>query len=86
MPTPLALVNSDGSVFYISPKPMKTEPMKETTMTPIHSIQNSLALNAAWLRSLAREKADAKDFKAAALLQELSDSLSDVVDELKEVM
>ena len=63
---------------------MKTEPPKETVFTPLHSISNSVQLNANWLRSLAKEKADAKDFKAAALLQELSDSLSDVVDELKE--
>ena len=63
---------------------MKTEPPKETTLDPIHSIKNSLALNAGWLRSLAKEKADAKDFTAAALLQEQSDALLAVVETLKQ--
>ena len=67
----------------MKPTQMKTEPPKETTMTPIASIQNSLALNAAWLRSLAKAAADAGDMTAAATIQEQSDSLLAVVEKLK---
>jgi hypothetical protein len=63
---------------------MKTEPLKETVFTPLHSISNSVQLNANWLRSLAKEKADAGDMTAAAILQEQSDALLGVVEKLKE--
>ena len=65
---------------------MKTEPPKETVFTPLHSISNSVQLNANWLRNLAKEKADAKDFTLAALLQEQSDALLAVVEKLKEAL
>jgi hypothetical protein len=55
-----------------------------TTMKPIASINNSLALNAAWLRSLATLAADAGDMALAATLQEQSDALLAVVEKLDE--
>ena len=61
---------------------MKPEPTKETTLDPINSIKNSLTLNAGWLRSLAKEKADAGDMAMAAKLEEQADALMAVVENL----